>query len=71
MNSFELIIASYSSAEKRLLVASPFPTYYYLNNLYIYLVVVVGPVEMWKSRFIVVTKGIVFHSPCEKDCGKL
>ncbi len=25
---------------------------------------------MWKSHFIVVTKGIVFHSPCGNSCGK-
>ena len=26
---------------------------------------------MWKTHFIVVAKGIVFHSPCENHCGKL
>jgi hypothetical protein len=26
---------------------------------------------MWKSHFIVVTKGIVFHRGCGKRCGKL
>lgn len=26
---------------------------------------------MWKSRFTVVTKGIVFHNPCGNSCGKL
>ena len=26
---------------------------------------------MWKTHFIVDTKGIVFHSPCGKRCGKL
>ncbi len=25
---------------------------------------------MWKSRFIVVTKGIVFHRGCGNRCGK-
>jgi hypothetical protein len=37
--------------------------------LYLYIVVVVGPVEMWKSAFTDVTKGFVFHSPCGKSCG--
>jgi hypothetical protein len=26
---------------------------------------------MWKSHFIVLAKGIVFHSPCGNRCGKL
>ena len=26
---------------------------------------------MWKTHFIVVVKGIVFHSPCGYRCGKL
>jgi hypothetical protein len=26
---------------------------------------------MWKSRFIVDIKGIVFHNPCGNPCGKL
>jgi hypothetical protein len=39
--------------------------------LFIYTVVVVGPVEMWKTHFIVDSKGIVFHSPCGKRCGNL
>jgi hypothetical protein len=26
---------------------------------------------MWKTHFIVVAKGIVFHSPCGNGCGKL
>ncbi len=26
---------------------------------------------MWKTHFIVESKGIVFHSPCGKRCGKL
>jgi hypothetical protein len=38
--------------------------------MYIYIVVVVGPVEMWKSHFIVDTKGIVFHRGCGNRCGK-
>jgi len=33
--------------------------------MYIYIVVVVGPVEMWKSHFIVDTKEIVFHRGVE------
>jgi hypothetical protein len=38
--------------------------------MYIYIVVVVGPVEMWKSHFIVDSKGIVFHRGCGNRCGK-
>lgn len=26
---------------------------------------------MWKTHFIVDSKGIVFHSPCGNRCGKL
>jgi hypothetical protein len=49
----------------------PFTTLTNLINIYIYIVVVVGPVEMWKSHFTVESKRIVFHSPCGNHCGKL
>jgi hypothetical protein len=39
--------------------------------MYIYIVVVVGPVEMWKSHLTVESKRIVFHNPCGNHCGKL
>src|SRR5437764_15072104 len=53
------------------IVSLPFTTLTNLINLFIYIVVVVGPVEMWKSHFIVESKRIVFHSPCGNRCGKL
>jgi hypothetical protein len=39
--------------------------------LFIYLVVVVGPVEMWKTDFTVAGKRFVFHTPCGNRCGKI
>jgi hypothetical protein len=39
--------------------------------LYLYIVVVVGTVEMWKSHFNVDTKGNGIHSPCGNCCGNL
>jgi hypothetical protein len=52
-------------------VSLPFTTLTNLINLFIYIVVVVGAVEMWKSHFTVESKRIVFHNPCGNRCGKL
>jgi hypothetical protein len=41
------------------------------KTLYLYIVVVVGAVEMWKSHFTVESKGIVFHRGCGNRCGNL
>lgn len=48
-------------------------SYFYYLRIYIriYIVVVVVPVEMWKTHLNVAVKGVVFHSPCGKRCGKV
>jgi hypothetical protein len=39
--------------------------------MYLYIVIVVVPVEMWKTDLNVDINRLVFHRGCGKRCGKL
>jgi hypothetical protein len=41
----------------------------YLITLYISLVVVVVPVEMWKTDLTILSERVIFHRGCGNDCG--